>query len=432
MFPHHAAPNGADTAWMLVAFALVLLMTPALGLFYGGMVRSKSVLNMMMMCLTSIPVVWVIWVAFGYSLAFGKDHGGLIGDLTSFPGLNGTFGGFSAGGASQTPVVGTIPAILFVAFQAGFAMVAVALIAGAVADRMQFKAWIALAALWSVFVYLPVAHWVFATPGLTEPNGGWISSHLRALDFAGGTVVEINSGASALMLALLLGRRNGWPKDPMRPHNLPFVMIGAGLLWFGWFGFNAGSALAANGSAAMIAVNTLGAGAASMVAWLIVEQVRHGHPTSFGAASGVIAGLVAITPACGAVTPIGALAVGAVAGAVSSVAIELKFRWRYDDSLDVVGVHFVGGVVGMLMIGLVGSKSTPGGVDGLFYGGGFDQLWRQVVAVVVVTAYAAVVTALIGLVLKRTIGLRADRQEEADGIDDAQHAESAYDFHVLR
>ncbi|GAC70218.1 ammonium transporter [Gordonia soli] len=428
MFPRYGVPDTADTAWMLVAFALVLLMTPALGLFYGGMVRSKSVLNMMMMCLTAIPIVWVIWVVIGYSLAFGTDHDGLIGSLDSFPGLQHTFGG-DAAHPGEIPLVGTIPAILFVAFQAGFAMVTVALIAGAVADRMRFVSWIVFAAIWSVVVYIPIAHWVFSAPGLTAEHGGWIVSHLKAIDFAGGTAVEINSGASALVLALLLGRRRGWPKDPMRPHNLPFVMLGSGLLWFGWFGFNAGSALAADGSAALIAVNTLGSGAAAMVAWLVVEQVRHGRPTSFGAASGVVAGLVAITPACSAVTPIGALAVGAVAGAVSSFAIELKLRWRYDDSLDVVGVHFVGGVVGMLMIGMVASSSAPAGVDGLFYGGGVDQLWRQLVAVIAVLAYAAVVTGVIGVAMKFTMGLRADRQHEIDGIDDAQHAESAYDFH---
>lgn len=428
MFPKYGIPDGANTAWLLAAFALVLLMTPALALFYGGMVRSKSVLNMMMMCLSAIPIVWIIWVIFGYSLAFGTDHGGLIGSLSSFPGLEHTYGHDDAH-PDGIPLVGTIPAILFVAFQAGFAMVTVALIAGAVADRMRFVAWVIFAAVWSVLVYIPIAHWVFSAPGLTEADGGWIVSDLKAIDFAGGTAVEINSGASALILALLLGRRNGWPKDPMRPHNLPFVMLGAGLLWFGWFGFNAGSALAADGSAALVAANTLGAGAASMVAWLIVEQVRHGRPTSFGAASGVVAGLVAITPACSSVTPIGALAVGAVAGAVSSYAIELKFRWRYDDSLDVVGVHFVGGVVGTLMIGLVASKNTPAGVDGLFYGGGLDQLWRQAVAVIAVLSYAAIVTGIIGLALKYTIGLRADRQHEVDGIDDAQHAESAYDFY---
>ncbi|RPA19855.1 ammonium transporter [Gordonia sp. OPL2] len=428
MFPKYGVPDSADTAWMLAAFALVLLMTPALALFYGGMVRSKSVLNMMMMCLSAIPIVWIVWVLFGYSLAFGDDHAGLIGSFSSFPGLEHTFGSDPTQG-DGIPLVGTIPAILFVAFQAGFAMVTVALIAGAVADRMRFISWVVFATLWSVIVYIPIAHWVFSAPGLTEEHGGWIVSHLKAIDFAGGTAVEINSGASALVLALLLGRRRGWPKDPMRPHNLPFVMLGAGLLWFGWFGFNAGSALEANGSAALIAVNTLGAGAASMVAWLVVERARHGRPTSFGAASGVIAGLVAITPSCSAVTPIGALAVGAVAGAVSSYAIELKFRWRYDDSLDVVGVHFVSGVVGMLMIGLVASDSAPAGVDGLLYGGGLDQMWRQAVAVIVVLVYAMVATGVIGLALKYTMGLRADREHEVDGIDDGQHAESAYDFH---
>lgn len=433
-YPTLGTPDGANTAWMLAAFALVLLMTPALGLFYGGMVRSKSVLNMMMMCLSAIPIVWIVWLVVGYSMAFGPDRGGVIGNPTTFAGLRHLFGHYGSGGTdtAHMPLVGTIPAMLFVAFEAGFAMVTVALIAGAVADRMHFTSWLVFAGLWSILVYVPVAHWVFSTHGLTAEHGGWIAEHLRAIDFAGGTVVEINSGASALVVALLLGRRTGWPKDPMRPHNLPFVMLGAGLLWFGWFGFNAGSTLAANGSAALIAANTLGAGGMSMVAWLIVERVRHGRPTSFGAASGVVAGLVAITPSCSAVTPIGALAIGAVAGAVASYAIELKFRWGYDDSLDVVGVHFVSGVVGMLMIGLVASSSAPAGVDGLFYGGGFDQLWRQAVAVVVVLGYALVVTAIIGLALKYTIGLRADRQHELDGIDDGQHAESAYDFHTPR
>ncbi|TWS26145.1 ammonium transporter [Tsukamurella sputi] len=434
MFPTTGPVDGADTAWLLAAFALVLLMTPGLALFYGGMVRSKSVLNMMMMCLTAIPVVWLLWVAFGYSMTFGPDRGGVVGDPTTFAGLRGLLGAFGADGSDSgaTPLVGHVPALLFVAFQAGFAMVTVALIAGAVADRMRFVSWLAFAALWATLVYFPVAHWVFSTPGLTAAHGGWITEHLRAIDFAGGTAVEINSGASALVMALLLGRRAGWPRDPMRPHNLPFVMLGAGLLWFGWFGFNAGSTLAANGSAALITANTLGAGAISMVAWLVVEKVRHGKPTSFGAASGVVAGLVAITPSCSAVTPIGALAVGAAAGAISSYAIELKYRWRYDDSLDVVGVHLVSGVVGTLMIGLVGSAAAPAGRDGLLYGGGLDQLWRQAVAVVVVLGYAMVVTLLIGLALKATIGLRADPQHEADGLDDGLHAESAYDFHVVR
>jgi Amt family ammonium transporter len=426
MFPTTGPVNGADTAWVLAAFALVLLMTPGLALFYGGMVRSKSVLNMMMMCLTAIPVVWVLWLVFGYSMAFGPDvGGGLVGDPTTFAGLKGLLGAFTGSGADDgaVPLVGQIPALLFVAFQAGFAMVTVALIAGAVADRMKFVSWLLFAALWATLVYFPVAHWVFSIPGLTAEKGGWIVEKLGAIDFAGGTVVEINSGASALVMALLLGRRAGWPRDPMRPHNLPFVMLGAGLLWFGWFGFNAGSTLAANGAAALIIVNTLGAGAVSMVSWLIVEKVRHGKP-------GVVAGLVAITPSCSAVTPIGALAVGAAAGAISSYAIELKYRWRYDDSLDVVGVHLVSGIVGMVMVGLVGSASAPAGRDGLLYGGGVDQLWRQVVAVLAVMAYAMAVTLVIGLLIKVTIGLRADPQHEADGLDDGQHAESAYDLHV--
>ncbi|MDF0586078.1 ammonium transporter [Tsukamurella sp. 8F] len=423
----HGVLNGADTAWVLAAAAMVLLMTPALGLFYGGMVRSKSVLNMMMMCLTAIPIVWVLWVVSGYSLAFGPDVAGLFGNPFTWLGLHGLF---SVHGT--LPLVGTVPAMAFVFFQAGFAMVTVALIAGAVADRMRFTSWLLFAGFWCVLVYFPVAHWVFAAPGLTAEHGGWIVSHLKAIDYAGGTAVEINSGAAALMMALILGRRRGWPRDPMRPHNLPFVMLGAGLLWFGWFGFNAGSALAADGSAAVVAANTLGAGAMSIVTWLTVERVRHGRPTSFGAASGVVAGLVAITPSCASVTPIGALAIGAIAGAVSSYAIELKYKWGYDDSLDVVGVHLVSGVVGTLMIGIVGSKAAPTGVAGLLYGGGVDQLWRQAVAVLAVLGYSAAVTAVIAFALKFTLGLRAHPQHEMDGIDDAEHAESAYDFHVAR
>ncbi|MFC7756466.1 ammonium transporter [Tsukamurella soli] len=403
-------------------------MTPALALFYGGMVRSKSVLNMMMMCLTAIPIVWILWVAFGYSLSFGPDIAGLFGNPFHYAGLRHLF---TAQGP-RVPLVGTVPAMVFVFFQAGFAMVTVALIAGAVADRMRFSTWLLFAGLWCVLVYFPIAHWVFSAPGLTATRGGWIVSHLRAIDFAGGTAVEINSGAAALVMALILGKRRGWPRDPMRPHNLPFVMLGAGLLWFGWFGFNAGSTLKADGAAALISVNTLGAGAVSMVAWLTMERLRHGHPTSFGAASGVVAGLVAITPSCSAVTPIGAMIIGAVAGVVSSYAIELKYRFGYDDSLDVVGVHFVSGIVGTLMIGLLASASAPAGVRGLFYGGGVDQLWRQAVAVLAVLAYSMAVTALIGLALKLTIGVRSDAQDELDGIDDAEHAESAYDFHTDR
>lgn len=358
MFPHMGVPDAANTAWVLTSAALVLLMTPALAFFYGGMVRAKSVLNMMMMCFSAVAVVWLLWVIFGYSMAFGTDiGGGLLGDPFQFAGLQHLFEGDYK--APSVPLWGptNIPALVFVMFQAGFAMVTVALIAGAVADRMRFLPWIAFTALWATLVYFPVAHWIFAVEGTTADKGGWLAN-LGVLDFAGGTAVEINSGAAGLALAIVLGKRRGWPREAMRPHNLPAVMLGAGLLWFGWFGFNAGSALAADGTAALVIANTLGAGAISMASWLLVEKVRHGKPTSFGAASGVVAGLVAITPSCAAVTPIGALIIGAVTGAVSSLAIELKYRLGYDDSLDVVGVHLVGGVVGTLMIGVVGSRGA--------------------------------------------------------------------------
>ena len=434
-YPLLGAPDAANTAWVMTSAALVLVMTPALAFFYGGMVRAKSVLNMMMMCLSAVGVVWVLWVVFGYSLTFGDDIGGVMGDPTQFAGLRGlTTGTYLAtnGATVSIPLVGTIPALVFVMFQAGFAMVTVALIAGAVADRMKYTAWLVFAALWATFVYFPVAHWVFALDGLASAHGGWIANHLKAIDFAGGTAVEVNSGASALALAIIVGKRRGWPRDPMRPHNLPAVMLGAGLLWLGWFGFNAGSALAADGTAAVVLVNTLGAGAVSLLSWLVVEKIRHGKPTSFGAASGVVAGLVAITPSCSSVTPIGAIAIGIVAGAVSSLAIELKYRLGYDDSLDVVGVHLVAGVVGTVMIGLVASASAPAGVDGLLYGGGVDQLWRQVVAVLAVGLYALVATTVIAVVLKRTIGVRAEPQDELDGIDDSEHAETAYDMLMTR
>ncbi|WP_307851922.1 ammonium transporter [Williamsia sp. CHRR-6] len=434
-YPIIDTPDAANTAFVMISAALVLVMTPALAFFYGGMVRAKSVLNMMMMCFSAIGVVWVLWVLFGYSMAFGDSLGGFVGDPTQFAGLRGLFGGnYSAAEPAKAaiPLVGTVPALVFVMFQAGFAMVTVALLAGAVADRMRFSAWMVVAAAWAVLVYFPVAHWVFAFDGLAAEHGGWIVNKLKAIDFAGGTAVEINSGASALVLAIVVGARRGWPRDPMRPHNLPAVMLGAGLLWLGWFGFNAGSALAADGTAAMALVNTLGAGAVSMMSWLVVEKVRQGKATSFGAASGVVAGLVAITPSCASVAPEGAIAIGVVAGAVSSLAIELKYRFGYDDSLDVVGVHLVGGVIGTLMIGLVASSAAPAGVDGLLYGGGIDQLWRQAVAVLAVGGYAIVVTAVIALAVRATIGLRAGAQDEVDGIDDAEHAETAYDFSAAR
>lgn len=326
------------------------------------------------------------------------------------------------------PLAGTIPMTVFVAFQLMFAIITVALISGAVADRLKFGGWLAFAALWATFVYFPVAHWVFAFDGFTGEKGGWIANELKAIDFAGGTAVHINAGIAALVLSLILGKRLGWPASPMRPHNLPFVMLGAGLLWFGWYGFNAGSAVGAGGIAGATFVTTTVATAAAMLGWLLTERIRDGHGTSLGAGSGVVAGLVAITPACSSVNVVGALAIGAIAGILCALAVGLKFKFGYDDSLDVVGVHLVGGLVGTLMVGLVATAEAPAAVDGLFYGGGADQLWRQAVGAFAVLGYSAVVTAILALLVKFTIGLRLDREAEAAGIDEAEHAETAYDF----
>src|SRR5581483_10773431 len=310
-------PNTGDTAWMLASSALVLLMTPGLAFFYGGMVRARSVLNMLMMSISAMGVVTVLWVLYGYSLAFGDDAGaGVVGKPTSFWGLKGLIGVNSAAAdpskgvaATDIPLAGTLPATVFVAFQLMFAIITVALISGAVSDRLKFGAWLVFAGLWATFVYFPVAHWVFAFDGFTGETGGWIANKLKAIDFAGGTAVHINSGAAGLALALVLGRRKGWPGTPMRPHNLPFVMLGAGLLWFGWYGFNAGSALNSDGVAASTFITTTVATAAAMLFWLLTEKIRDGHATSLGAASGIVAGLVAITPSCSSVNVVGALVV---------------------------------------------------------------------------------------------------------------------------
>nr|WP_281290407.1 ammonium transporter [Pseudonocardia cypriaca] len=419
---------------MLASSALVLLMTPGLAFFYGGMVRSKSVLNMIMMSFSAMGVVGVLWVLYGYSVAFGNDvGGGLLGNPGEFAGLQGTFGGTylatEGGPPAEIPLVGTIPATVFVAFQAMFAIITVALISGAVADRMKFGAWLLFAGLWATVVYFPVAHWVFSFDGVTAETGGWIANQLKAIDFAGGTAVHINAGAAALALVIVLGRRRGWPKEPMRPHNLTLVMLGAGLLWFGWFGFNSGSAVASNGIAGITFVNTLVATSAAMLAWLLVERIRDGKPTSLGAASGVVAGLVAITPSCSAVSPIGAILVGVIAGVLCALAVGLKFRFGYDDSLDVVGVHLVGGLVGTLLVGFFGTASAPAGVDGLFYGGGVDQLWRQAVGAIAVLVYSFVLSLVLGYLVKAvTGGGRVTAEAEATGIDETEHAETGYDF----
>ena len=442
-FPVLGAPDTGDTAWMLISAALVLLMTPGLAFFYGGMVRARGVLNMIMMSISAMGLVTVLWVLYGYSIAFGEDKFSVFGDPSQYLGLKGLIGGnavaeviadpeagIEAVEAVLIPMAGTIPQTVFVAFQLMFAIITVALISGAVADRMKFGGWLVFAGLWATFVYFPVAHWVFAFDGVTAEAGGWIANQLKAIDFAGGTAVHINAGVAALVLSLILGKRLGWPGSPMRPHNLPFVMLGAGLLWFGWYGFNAGSAIGAGGIAGTTFVTTTVATAAAMLGWLLTERIRDGHPTSLGAASGVVAGLVAITPACSSVNVIGALAIGATAGILCALAVGLKFKFGFDDSLDVVGVHLVGGLVGTLMVGLVATSEAPAAVDGLFYGGGADQLWRQAVGAFAVLGYSAVVTAILAVLVKFTIGLRLDREAEASGIDEAEHAETAYDFTV--
>ncbi|MGY1746639.1 ammonium transporter [Blastococcus sp. SYSU D00695] len=423
-----------NTAWILTSASLVLLMTPGLALFYGGMVRAKSVLNMMMMSFGAMALVTVLWVLFGYSIAFGDDvGGGLLGDPTEFLGLEGLMADADT----------ALPAMAFVGFQAVFAIITVALISGAIADRARFGAWMLFAGLWVTVVYFPVAHWVFdftATDedGTVTHTGGWIANQLAAVDFAGGTAVHINAGAAALALALLLGKRRGFGRDPMRPHNLPLVMLGAGLLWFGWFGFNAGSALGANNTAAVVWVNTLAATGAAVLGWLVTEKLRDGHATSLGAASGTVAGLVAITPACSALSPVGSLVVGAIAGVLCALAVSLKYRLGYDDSLDVVGVHLVGGLWGTLAVGLFATSSAPAttsvhpdGVDGLFYGGGVDQLWRQAVGALAVLVFSFVLAYLIGMLVKAVTGFRISEEEEVAGIDTAVHAETGYDLDSL-
>jgi Amt family ammonium transporter len=422
--------NTGDTAWVLTSAALVLLMTPGLALFYGGMVRAKSVLNMMMMSFGALALISVLWVLYGYSVAFGNDVGlGLLGDPGEFFGLKGLM-------ADTTGQAGGLPAMAFVAFQSVFAIITVALISGAIADRAKFGSWMVFAGIWSTIVYFPVAHWVFDftltdDDGTVTHVGGWIANNLKVIDFAGGTAVHINAGAAGLALALVLGKRRGFGREAMRPHNLPLVMIGAGLLWFGWFGFNAGSALAANNTAAVAWVNTLAATAAATLGWLLVEKVRDGHSTSLGAASGVVAGLVAITPACSSVSPIGAIVLGTVAGVLCALAVGLKYRFGYDDSLDVVGVHLVGGLVGTILIGFLATADAPAGVDGLFYGGGVDQLWRQVVGALAVLLFSFVLTLGIGIAIQKAIGFRITEEEEVTGIDNVVHAESGYDFASL-
>jgi Amt family ammonium transporter len=422
------------TAWILTSSALVLLMTPGLALFYGGMVRAKSVLNMMMMSFGALALISVLWVLYGYSMAFGDDaFGGVVGDPLQYLGLKGLMSTTSdlaagpIGGSVFADQVGTYPVMAFVAFQAVFAIITVALISGAIADRAKFSTWMIFSGIWASIVYFPVAHWVFDFSAGTHV-GGWIANNLKAIDFAGGTAVHINAGVAGLALAIVLGKRVGWRRDPMRPHNLTLVMIGAGLLWFGWFGFNAGSALGAGMFASTVWINTMVATGAACLAWLVTEKIRDGHPTSLGAASGVVAGLVAITPSCSSVSPIGAIFVGLVAGVLCAIAIGLKYKLGYDDSLDVVGVHLVGGIWGTLSVGLLATSAAPAGVDGLFYGGGVDQLWRQAVGALAVLLYSFILTLIIGFALHKTLGFRVAEEDEMEGIDSTEHAETGYDL----
>jgi Amt family ammonium transporter len=418
--------NSGDTAWMLASTALVLLMTPGLAFFYGGMVRTKSVLNMMMMSMISIAVVSVLWVIYGFELAFGYRANSPWYGAISFSGLGGAANDFTNNGGLYP-----IPVLVFAAFQLMFAIITPALISGAIADRAKFTTWAVFVAIWSTLVYFPVAHWVFAfgnKVGDTITGAGFLAS--KGLeDFAGGTAVHINAGAAGLALAIVLGKRVGWRKESMRPHSLPLVMLGSGLLWFGWFGFNAGSALAANGVAALALMNTQVATAAALAGWLLVEKIRQGHPTSLGAASGAVAGLVAITPACAFVAPWAAVVIGLLAGILCSLATGLKYRFNLDDSLDVVGVHLVAGIWGSLAIGFFGASSVNSvGIDGLFYGGGAALLGKQAFGVAVVAVYSFVATLIIGYALEKTIGFRVKRDAEIAGIDLNEHAETAYEM----
>jgi Amt family ammonium transporter len=416
--------NAGDTAWVLVSAALVLLMTPAVALFYGGMVRAKSVLNMMMMSFLGLGIVAILWVAFGYSLAFGDGGNGFFGDF-SLAGLMPLVGQVATNGGAYP-----IPALVFAMFQLMFAVITVALITGGVADRMKFLAWAIFAAVWASVVYFPVAHWVFdfGNEELGGAGAGWLAN-LGVLDFAGGTAVHINAGAAALALVLVLGPRVGFGRVPMKPHSLPLVLLGAGLLFFGWFGFNAGSALGANQIAAVAFTNTMVATAGGVIGWLLVERLRDGHATSLGAASGAVAALVAITPACAFVAPWAAIVIGAAAGIICAFAVTLKYRLKYDDSLDVVGVHLVGGIVGCLLIGVFATTEVNElGKDGLLYGGSIDVLVTQAIGAGAVLVYSFVVTAILALALKFTVGLRVSKDDEVAGIDLAEHAETAYEL----
>ena len=411
-----ATIDSGATAWVLTSAALVAFMTPGLAFFYGGMVRSKNVLGMLMQNFFAMGLISVIWATVGFSLAFGgtgKYIGNfdfaLMKDLATIESLPGYTGDFAL----------AIPVLAFFAYQMMFAVITPALITGATADRLKFSAYAILIGIWAIIVYPTVAHWVFS------PNG-WLFQR-GALDFAGGAVVHINAGAAALAVILVLGNRKGWPREAMPPHNLPFVMLGTGILWFGWFGFNAGSALLANGLAAQALVNTHLAAASGMLAWLVVEKLRAGHATTLGAASGAVAGLVAITPCAGFVGGAAPIIIGLVAGAVCYLALTLKTRFNFDDSLDVIAVHLVGGILGALLLGFFSdTKVNSLGFDGVLFGGGSKLLVNQLIAIGATFVFSFAITWAAAKILDATIGLRVSAEDELVGLDQSQHAESAY------
>lgn len=412
-----------NTAFVLICAALVLLMTPGLAFFYGGMVKAKSVVSMMMLSWGSLGLVGVLWVLYGYAMSFGSSASATFIGIPGWIGIDTASIGLSAETAGALgEQTGNYPSMAFVAFQATFAIITVALISGAIADRAKFGGWMIFAGIWATLVYFPVANWVFNYgPDSTSNGDGWLVQ-LGVIDFAGGTAVHINAGAAGLALALVLGKRFGFSKGITQPHNVPLTLLGVALLWFGWFGFNAGSELAADGVASIAFINTLAAPAAAMVGWIIVEKFRHGKATSIGAGSGAVAGLVAITPACANVDPIWGMVLGLVAGALCALAIDLKFALGFDDSLDVVGIHLVGGIVGTLFIGVFGRTG------GFAFGHGFEQLGKQAIGAGAVLVYSFVLAFAIGWIVEKTVGFRVKAEDEIAGIDTVVHGEEAYAF----
>ena len=417
--------NQGNTAFVLISAALVLLMTPGLAFFYGGMVKAKSVVSMMMLSFGSLGLIGVLWVVYGYAISFANAGSRTFVGIDGWFGIDTSFIGLEAQVADAAAPAGDFPTLAFVAFQATFAIITVALISGAIADRAKFGAWMIFAGVWATIVYFPVANWVFnftlGDDGKVT-DGGWIVYTLGAIDFAGGTAVHINAGAAGLALAIVLGKRFGFSKGITQPHNVPLTLLGTALLWFGWFGFNAGSEVAADGISSLAFINTLAAPAAAMLGWILIEKIKHGKATSIGAASGAVSGLVAITPACAVLTPTWAIVLGLLAGVLCALAIELKFSLGFDDSLDVVGIHLVGGIVGTLFVGLFGT-----GVGG-FLGFGWDQLGKQALGAGAVLVYSFVLSLIIGFAIEKTIGFRVKAEDEIAGIDTVVHGEEAYAF----